>query len=360
AASVGCDSSSETDPPDPVDPTDGPFGIGVVAETPGGAPVEGLRVAIRPCFEVRVSSQNDACMEGASAGPEESPVLSASARVGGVELTGFDAIIQGANVLLLWGTASETDNRGFEVQMQEDGADTFSALGFVDGAGTTVEPQTYSFETTPGEGVHTFRLRQEDLDGTSTFSGEVTVAITAPLEAWLSHGYPSPFRLTTVWEYATAEARPDAVFEVIDLVGNVVFADGQGTEPILTYRVSWDGEDHPSGVYAVRLRAGDTVLDSNSIAYWAPLAPDATDGADVRGQTDTDGRLVTGDSTLAPAFYGPAELEYRDEQNSLIGIFSMPPRVRITLIDPATGARQTYDRDIEDGPNAFVLTWDPA
>ncbi|MEM9997163.1 MAG: hypothetical protein AAF809_05635 [Bacteroidota bacterium] len=359
AASVGCDSSSETDPPIPVD---GLFGIAVVAETPGGAPVEGLRVAIRPCFSVQVRIEEDPCTGGNPVVPA-SPVQ-AQARVGGVELTNFDVFVKGvgleANVRLEWGTASETDNRGFEVQVREESEEAFTALGFVDGAGTTVEPQTYSFETTIGEGVYTFRLRQEDLDGTSTFSPEVEAVYTRPnFPSDFGSAYPTPLLDVTQFSYRIGTDDPVVTFEVTDVAGDVV-ALFEGATSFGAHVIEWQAADQPTGVYLVRMRDRDTAIDSVAVARWAILPPDATDGADVRGQTDADGRLVTADSTLAPAFYGPAELEYRDENNNLLGTFSMPPRVRITLIDPATGARQTYDRDIEDGPNAFVLTWDPA
>jgi hypothetical protein len=47
-----------------------------------------------------------------------------------VTITSFTAVAQGADAILNWATASETNNQGFEVQVSTDGT-TFSKLGFL-------------------------------------------------------------------------------------------------------------------------------------------------------------------------------------------------------------------------------------
>ncbi|MEM6784530.1 MAG: hypothetical protein AAF624_12440 [Bacteroidota bacterium] len=131
----------------------------------------------------------------------------------------------------------------------------------------------------------------------------------------------------------------------------------EGTTLFGNHTLKWESVDQPSGVYVVRMKDRDTVLDSLAGARWAVLAPDATEGPDVRGETDAGGAFETLDVTLAPAFYGPEELGYRGENNEDLDTFSLPERARITLINPATGAQQTYGRAIVDGPNTFALTW---
>ncbi len=61
-----------------------------------------------------------------------------------VELTSFSAFINNNNVELSWTTATETNNRGFEVQRKKENND-WSVRGFVRGRGTTTEKQDYSF-----------------------------------------------------------------------------------------------------------------------------------------------------------------------------------------------------------------------
>ena len=72
---------------------------------------------------------------------------------------------------LTWQTAHETNNAGFAVERRPaDAPGAWTEVGFVDGAGTTTEPQTaYRFRARQvGYGQHAFRLRQVDFDGTAT------------------------------------------------------------------------------------------------------------------------------------------------------------------------------------------------
>ncbi|MEM1271084.1 MAG: hypothetical protein AAGI08_13670, partial [Bacteroidota bacterium] len=60
-----------------------------------------------------------------------------------VELTAFTALADGHDALALsWGTATETDNAGFSVELMRPGTRTFQEVDFVPGAGTTSEPRT--------------------------------------------------------------------------------------------------------------------------------------------------------------------------------------------------------------------------
>ena len=61
-----------------------------------------------------------------------------------VELTSFIATANGKEVILSWATATELNNLGFEIQRSSD-AREFYSVGFVDGHGTTTEPQNYSY-----------------------------------------------------------------------------------------------------------------------------------------------------------------------------------------------------------------------
>lgn len=73
-----------------------------------------------------------------------------------VELALFTASIVGRNVQLNWSTATEVNNRGFEIQRKSTAGD-FIKVAFVDGNGTTQELQTYSYvdKTLSLENTHT-------------------------------------------------------------------------------------------------------------------------------------------------------------------------------------------------------------
>lgn len=118
-----------------------------------------------------------------------------------VELTAFNHVTDGNDVTLMWNTASETSNAGFEIEhargvsASRSANDlTFSKVVFVEGNGTTTEAQAYSHTISDLEpGSHTFRLKQINLDGSFDYSASVEVDITIPGAALLTQAYPNPF-----------------------------------------------------------------------------------------------------------------------------------------------------------------------
>lgn len=81
-----------------------------------------------------------------------------------VELLDWKATAQNDGMLLHWSTATETNNRGFEIQRSAD-AQHWTTLGFVAGKGNTMQPQQYAFkDRQPLNGNNYFRLKQLDFD----------------------------------------------------------------------------------------------------------------------------------------------------------------------------------------------------
>ena len=177
-----------------------------------------------------------------------------------VEMTSFTASVVGSGVQLRWHTASETNNAGFEVQHavgDSTSGGAWEKLGFVDGAGSTQEPQTYRFRTEALQpGTHRFRLKQVDLDGTAHLSDVVTVERRMEAALRLTPPSPNPVRQTATLRFGAQNAQ-SATVAVYDLLGRKIstlydgaLADGQMRS------VRLDARRLPSGVYFVRLTAG--------------------------------------------------------------------------------------------------------
>lgn len=95
-------------------------------------------------------------------------VLSAS--VVPVRMTSFTAQKQNNNILLKWSTASEQNAKDFIVQHSVNGAD-WNDIGTVAAAGNSASIRSYSYlHTTCANGMNYYRLRQTDVDGSSTIS----------------------------------------------------------------------------------------------------------------------------------------------------------------------------------------------
>lgn len=99
-----------------------------------------------------------------------------------IELIKFDGKKQSTNAVLSWSTATEHQNSHFEVERSHD-SQTWQPIGRVQGHGTTLEVQEYTFtDRQPLPGMNYYRLRQVDFDGKSEYSPIVSVEISAPKE----------------------------------------------------------------------------------------------------------------------------------------------------------------------------------
>ncbi len=114
-----------------------------------------------------------------------------------VELVSFCVNAKNGLTELLWKTASESNNYGFEIQRSEDGK-SFTTIGFAAGNGTTMVQQNYIFfDTNVNVGSYYYRLKQIDYDGTFNYSSLVQITFAPPHYFNLGQNYPNPFNSAT-------------------------------------------------------------------------------------------------------------------------------------------------------------------
>ena len=177
-----------------------------------------------------------------------------------VELSSFEASADEGSVLLSWTTATEKNNKGFEVERQsaerrgESRNGEWEEVGFIEGSGTTTRPHSYSFEDKNlSAGTYSYRLKQIDLDGSFENSNEVEVSVQTPGEFALRQNYPNPFNPTTSIRYQIP-ASGLVSLKVYDVLGNeaAVLVNEQKSPGI--YSVNFDASELASGVYVYQLR----------------------------------------------------------------------------------------------------------
>ncbi|HMB92413.1 MAG TPA: collagen-binding domain-containing protein [Rhodothermales bacterium] len=184
-----------------------------------------------------------------------------------VELTSFNATANGAEVLLRWTTASETNNAGFSVEMKQPVAADFTTLEFVDGHGTTELPQAYIFRLANlAPGTHTFRLKQIDYDGPFEYSPEVEVVIDMASAFSIEVPYPNPANPTAHFRFAVAREQAVRV-ELYDVRGRMVQRVYEGTPAAGQVQdLTIDGAVLPSGLYLVRV-TGSTFTETRPLTF---------------------------------------------------------------------------------------------
>jgi len=172
-----------------------------------------------------------------------------------VELTSFAGAFVGNNVELKWSTATELNNRGFEIQRSINGS-AFATVAFVEGRGTTTEIQQYSFTDRNVESRvnYAYRLKQIDFNGAYEFSQVVNIGFTLPLEFVLEQNYPNPFNPTTSIAYAVP-VKSNVTLEVYNLIGQKIVTLVEGQIEAGKHTAQFNATSMSSGIYLFKLTA---------------------------------------------------------------------------------------------------------
>jgi hypothetical protein len=168
------------------------------------------------------------------------------------------------DVLLMWGTISETNNYGFCVQQSVGTPSSFADVpnNFVAGHGTTTVPHYYSwthYNVTPG--TYYYRLKQIDLDGSLHYTDAVEAVVEAltgtdekdlPGAFSLSQNYPNPFNPSTLIRYTLPNASSVSL-KVYNSLGQEVAVLVECLQKAGEYEVQLNASSLASGMYLYRL-----------------------------------------------------------------------------------------------------------
>ncbi|MFC2103385.1 choice-of-anchor J domain-containing protein [Bacteroidota bacterium] len=173
-----------------------------------------------------------------------------------VEFASFTSTIVNGKIQLDWTTATETNNKGFEVERSIDKTG-WEKLIFIEGNGTTTELSEYSFiDKSHLSGTIYYRLKQIDFDGTFEYSDIVEIYVPLPEKYVLSQNRPNPFNPTTEISFTISKAG-DVKLLVFNSLGEVVTVLLNEYKNTGRYSVTFDASNFSSGIYFYRLQAGD-------------------------------------------------------------------------------------------------------
>ncbi len=171
-----------------------------------------------------------------------------------VELTSFTAKTTDNGTNLNWSTATETNNKGFEIYKKSRNQD-WQKIGFVSGNGTTTELNNYSyFDNLNTNGTYNYKLKQIDFDGSYNFSQSCEVSFTANYDYKLFANYPNPFNPSTVISFSLP-VESKVTITLYNLIGqkvkditNQVYQSGR-------HEINFNAESLSAGVYIYKLNA---------------------------------------------------------------------------------------------------------
>jgi hypothetical protein len=182
-----------------------------------------------------------------------------------VELYYFNAEIISNYVLLTWGTATEVDNYGFNVERSLNLND-WMTLEFLPGFGTSNIPRDYAYEDTSiiAGSIYFYRLKQIDIVGSFAYSDTLTVPYLTDLREidgfteqknFLFQSYPNPFNSLTKIKFmiATEGLTKLLIFDVTG--GEITELVNENLKPG-TYEVEFNSNIFPtlsSGIYFCKI-----------------------------------------------------------------------------------------------------------
>jgi hypothetical protein len=171
-----------------------------------------------------------------------------------VELNSFSAKTTGTYIELNWATATETNNKGFELQKSLD-KETWNTIEFINGFGTSSELHNYKYiDKNPSKGKSYYRLVQQDFDGTQKTYDAIEVSYNLPVEFSLVQNFPNPFNPSTKIKYSLG-TDSQVSLTIFNSLGQKVKTLEDGFKTAGEYEVNFNGAELASGMYIARMIA---------------------------------------------------------------------------------------------------------
>jgi hypothetical protein len=134
-----------------------------------------------------------------------------------VELLDFSLVPQQTAIHLFWQTASEKNNKGFDIERSKEGV-SWHKIGTVKGNNNTKTLQKYAFvDSEPLQGVNYYRLKQVDTEGPFSYSKILSATIKTKNTVL---AYPNPFT-QNLWIEGVIQGD---MIQIFDAVGRQVSA----------------------------------------------------------------------------------------------------------------------------------------
>lgn len=142
-----------------------------------------------------------------------------------VELGDFTLKKVTTGIELNWLTYSEINNRGFEIQYSKDG-ENFTAVGWVNGIGTSNTTNYYSFTYSNNDKQTVFyRLKQIDYDGKFNYSNIISTKDNDRKTSFEFDVYPNPSS-----NYINIKA--EHPFKILNSLGSIIYTSSSNDERI--------------------------------------------------------------------------------------------------------------------------------
>ncbi len=176
-----------------------------------------------------------------------------------VELSAFSVNNFNNSVVLMWQTATEINNYGFDIERSlilESEPVNYKKIGFTSGNGNSNRTIDYEYmdrDLTPGK--YAYRLKQIDTDGKFTYSNGIEIEVGNINNFNVSQNYPNPFNPNTNINFNLPYSG-FVTLVVYDILGNEITTLINEELSAGNYTKNFDATNLSSGVYFYKLNAG--------------------------------------------------------------------------------------------------------
>jgi internalin A len=180
-----------------------------------------------------------------------------------VELSGFRAKedTKNQNVAVSWITASELNNKHFEVQRAADGRN-FEVIGIVAGNGTTTKVNNYNFVDQRPIATAYYRLKQVDFSGEFTYSDLVLVKMSKAEDAEVT-AYPTIANGEITVRFTGFKAL-QGTFNVFNTQGKLVHSEEVDLSNKMAYK-TLNTSKFQTGIYTIVISDNSNHISTNFI-----------------------------------------------------------------------------------------------
>lgn len=177
-----------------------------------------------------------------------------------VELLDFTGHKEGNIHVLEWHTAKEIASAYFEVQRLTNSSGLYERIGQVQAAGNSNQVRAYTFtDDAPHLGRNVYRLKQVDIDGSSTYSHNVEL-IREP--GVYFDVYPNPFN-QTLQVKVDGVTMGTTLFELYDETGKVIISEKWNIVGTVTKTI--DVSNLSEAVYFYKIQNGGKEVNGKAI-----------------------------------------------------------------------------------------------
>ena len=175
-----------------------------------------------------------------------------------VELTKFNSYVEDNKVILKWETATEINNKGFEIIRKYPADNSTQIVGFLNGYGSSAIKHNYNFiDKVNLAGKYEYFLNQIDINGTNNTVAETEANIVLNNYS-LYQNYPNPFNPSTSIEFEVPK-EDNVTIKLYDILGNDVMTLLSEIKKPGHYTLFLNAGNLASGMYIYKMQSGNFV-----------------------------------------------------------------------------------------------------